>query len=262
LQSIVCQVNNLLKNHINPIRIILYLYPYKLYILFQLKYLNIWYLLIPFLIFTSCKNNTIPTGEVSASVIEYKVTYLSEKAGSIPTKMLPGKMTVIFAGHFVLNRIEGFFGQFSLMYIGNLKKKSVITMLKLFDKKYVYYGKNGELPCGFSELKNLSIEETGNTRDLLGLNCKELLISSDENQSFYILCSDEIEVKNPNVTTPFKKIEEVLLEFNTKLSMLDMKLTATSIQEKKISWDIFRVAEDYKERPKEFMENTIHELFK
>lgn len=227
-----------------------------------MKYSNIWYLLIPVFVFTGCKSNTIPEGNVSAKVIEYKVNYLSEKAGAIPTKMLPGKMTVIFAGHYALNKIEGFFGQFSLVYIGNLKNESVITMLKLFDKKYVCYGKKGELPCGLKSIKNMSIKETGKNRDLLGLPCKELLISADDNPSFYALCTDKIDIKNPNITTPYKDIDEVLLEFNTSLSLLDMNLTATSVQDKTISWDIFRVSDGYKERPKEFIENTISELFK
>jgi hypothetical protein len=224
--------------------------------------MNFWCLLIPAIIITGCKNSTIPEGNVSATVIEYKVNYLSEKAGAIPTKMLPGKMTVIFADHFALNKIEGFFGQFSLVYIGNLKNESVITMLKLFDKKYVCYGKKGEMPCGFKSIENISIEETGNKRDILGLPCKELMIKSGDNPAFYALTTEKIDVKNPNITTPYKEIKDVLLEFNTHLSLLDMKLSATSVQEKTISWDIFRVSEDYKERPREFMENTISELFK
>lgn len=227
-----------------------------------MKYLQFWYFLIPFFIFASCKNNTIPKGEVSAKVIDYKVTYLTEKAGNIPTKMLPGKMTVIFAGHYALNKIEGFFGQFSLVYIGNLRNESVITMLKLFDKKYVYFGKKGELPIGFLELKNLDIKETGNTKEFLGFTCKELLISSDKNPDFFALSTDQIKVKNPNITTPYREITELLLEFNTELSFLGMKLTANSVQDKVISWDAFRVPPDYKEKPKEFIDKTIQELFK
>jgi hypothetical protein len=227
-----------------------------------LKYSNLWYLLIPVFVICGCRSNTIPKGDVSATVIEYKVNYLAEKAGKIPTKMLPGKMTVIFAGHYALNRIEGFFGQFSLIYVGNLKNESVTTMLKLFDKKYVYYGKKGELPCGMSLPANLSIKETGRTQELLGLQCKELMISSEGDSSTYALCTNGIDVKNPNVTTPYNEIQGVLLEFNTKLSLLEMKLSATSVTEKNISWDSFRVTEDYKERPKEFMEHTIQELFK
>jgi len=227
-----------------------------------LKYSSIWYLLIPVLIFTGCKSNSIPEGEVTATVIEYKVTYLSEKAGKIPTKMLPGKMTVIFAGHYALNKIEGFFGQFSLIYIGNLKNESAITMLKLFDKKYVYYGKKGELPCGLNDPGDLIINETGVTNEMLGLICKQLQIVSSSDSVSYAMCTDEIKIRNPNVTTPYKEIKEVLLEFNTQLSLLDMNLTASSLEEKTVSWDLFRVSEDYKEKSREFMENTINELFK
>ena len=231
-------------------------------ILFNLRYLKIWYLLIPFFFVTACNRNRIPEGEVTASVIDYKVTYLTEKAGKIPTKMLPGKMTVIFAGHYALNRIEGFFGQFSLIYIGNLKNESVITMLKLFDKKYVYYGKKGELPCGFVNPGKLSITETGKKMELLGLSCKELLISSEEDSTFYALTTNDLKIKNPNITTPYRDIKEVLLEFRTQLSLLQMQLTASNVKRVDVSWDLFKVSDEYQERPKEFIDNTIQELFK
>jgi len=227
-----------------------------------LKYLSIWYLLIPVFIFAGCKTNTIPEGEVKATVIEYKVTYLAEKAGKIPTKMLPGKMTVIFAGHYALNKIEGFFGQFSLIYVGNLKNETVITMLKLFDKKFVYYGKKGELPCGLNDPGELKITETGHTAEMHGLICKQLQIVSISDSINYAMCTDAIKIRNPNITTPYKEINEVLLEFNTQLSLLDMKLSATSLEEKTVSWDLFRVSGDYEEKSREFMENTINELFK
>jgi hypothetical protein len=227
-----------------------------------LKYLSFWCLLIPVFIFAGCKSSTIPEGDVPATVIEYKVTYLAEKAGKIPTKMLPGKMTVIFAGHYALNKIEGFFGQFSLIYVGNLKNESVVTMLKLFDKKFVYYGKKGELPCGLNDPGKLEIKETGLTNEMHGLMCKQLQIISSIDSVSYAMCTDEIKVRNPNITTPYKEINEVLLEFNTQLSLLDMKLSATSLEEKTVSWDLFRVSGDYKEKSREFMENTINELFK
>ncbi len=242
--------------------IISYIYTHKQIHHNKLRFLSKWYLLIPVFMIAGCKNNSIPAGNVNATVIEYKVTYLTEKAGKIPTKMLPGKMTVIFAGHYAFNKIEGFFGQFSLIYIGNLRNESVITMLKLFDKKFVYYGKKGDLPCGFRDPGKLSIEETVGSREFLGFNCKELLITSSGDSSFIALSTNEIKVKHPNVTTPYKDIEDVLLEFNTQLSLLEMQLTALSVTSQEISWDIFRVSEDYKEKSREFMENTIHELFK
>ncbi len=227
-----------------------------------MKYLHFWYLLIPIILFAGCKDKAIPTGEVNAQVIEYKVTYLNEKAGSIPTKMLPRKMIVIFADHYALNRIDGFFGQFSLIYIGNLKNASVITMLKVFDKKYVHYGKKGELPCGFIKPEKLTIEKTGKAGELLGLNTIELLVTSDDYPSFLALCTEEIKVKDPNITTPYGDVDEVMLEFNTRLSLLNMNLSATSVEEKIISWDLFRVPDDYHERSKEFMEKKFEELFK
>jgi hypothetical protein len=208
-----------------------------------------------------CKSR-IPEGNVDAYVLEYKVTYLTDKAGSITTKLLPSKMTVVFADHYVLNRIEGFFGQFSLIYVGNLKNESVTTMLKVFDKKYVYYGTKGELPCGFSEMNNLDISLTGNQMQIAGHDCRQYSIKMEGDSTFTVYGTSDLGIKKPNVITPLKEINDVLLEFDTSLSLLRMKLTATRIDKINISWDLFRVPEDYEEKTKAFVENTIDQLFK
>jgi hypothetical protein len=219
-------------------------------------------LLVLLLLSAGCKKNVIPQGEVKATVIEYKVDYLAEKAGKIPTKLLPGKMTVIFADHYAMNRIEGFFGQFSLIYVGNLRNQTVITMLKLFDKKFVYYGKKGELPCGLVDKGNVEITKTGKTAELVGYHCQQLLIRPENDSSFLALTTDKIDIKNPNITTPYRDISEVMLQFRTQLDLLEMQLTAENIEQKSVSWDVFRVTPDYEERSRDFMENTLADLFK
>ncbi len=219
-------------------------------------------LLIILPVFAGCKKNNFPKGDVQATVIEYKVNYLTEKAGKIPTRLLPSKMTVIFADHYAMNRIEGFFGQFSLVYVGNLRNQTVTTMLKLFDKKFVYYGKKGELPCGLTDPGKVEYTKTGKTTEYLGYPCSELYVTPAQDSAFYALATEKLGINNPNITTPYKNIDEVLLQFSTQLNVLEMQLTADKIEQRSVSWDIFRVTEEYEERSREFMENTIADLFK
>ena len=211
----------------------------------------------------SCKWGKIPEkGQVKAHVIEYKVTYFDDKAGSIPTSILPSKMTLVLADHYALTRIDGFLGQFSLSFIANLKNKTVVNLVKIFDKKYVYYGKEDELPVCIAPIDSIEIREEGNDIELAGFRCRKLLIKSSNHSDITVLCTDQIDVKYPNITTPYSDIKEVLLMFNTRLSLLEMKCTAIKYEKKEVPWEIFRVPDDYKSISKENLEKVIKELFK
>ena len=228
-----------------------------------LKYIIKVIFVIIFAGFSGCNSNKIPTeGNVKAHVIDYKVQYLNSKAGSIPTSILPGIMTVAFADHYALNRIDGFLGQFSLRFIANLKTRKVTTLVKIFDKKFVYYGNAGELPVCMAPLDSLNINEESETIEFAGFKCKKLLVSSSNYNDFNIFCTDQIDVKNPNNTTPFKAVNEVLLMFNTRLSLLEMQMKAIKYEEKEVPWEIFRVPEDYVKISRLDMEQLINELFK
>jgi hypothetical protein len=225
--------------------------------LLPLKYLTRLFFLFLLAILSSCHWNKIP-----AHVIEYKVTYLEDKAGSIPTYILPGKMTVVFADHYALNRIEGFLGQFSLSFIANLRNRTVVNLVKIFDKKYVYYGMVDELPVCIAPIDSMKIVEEGKNIEFAGYSCRKLLITSSNHPVINVLCTDRIKVKNPNITTPYREINEVLLMFNTRLSVLEMKFTASKYEEKEVPREIFRVPDDYQSISKENLEQVIKELFK
>jgi hypothetical protein len=210
----------------------------------------------------ACRHRIPGEGNVHARIIDYKVTYLNDRAGNIPTSVLPQKMRVIFADHVALTRIDGFLGQFSLSYIANLKNLEVITMVKIFDKKFVYYGKPGELPVCIEPVQSMEITEQDNNVQFAGFNCRKLLISSSNYDNFYVLSTEEINVENPNATTSYKDIDEVLLMFNTRLSLLSMQLNAIRFEQKEVSWSIVDIPDDYQIVSRDDIERVIETLFK
>lgn len=234
---------------------------FKKYI--TLSLINKFFLLSILIILFSCGGNNIPAeGTVNARIIEYRVTYLQDKAGSIPTALLPTRMTVTFAGHYAITRIDGLLGQFSLSYIANLRNRSVITMVKFFDKKLVNYGKPGEPPVSIEPIESIKITEQEGNIEFAGFDCKKLLITSSNNDTFLVFCTDQIKVRNPNATTCFKDIDKVLLKFNTTLDLLDMQLNAERYIEKEVPWETFRVPDDYSVVSREDMERVIEQLLK
>jgi hypothetical protein len=212
---------------------------------------------------SGCNSNKIPKeGNVRAHVIKYKVTYLNEKAGSVPTSVLPGYMTLIFADHYALNRIDGFLGQFSLSFIADLKERTVINMLKIFDIKLVYYGQSDEIPVCVAPIEAMKVKEEDSNAKFAGFNCRKLLITSSNYGDFIVYSTNQLNIKNPNNATPYSSIDEVLLMFNTRLSMLKMQMNATKYEAKEVAWELFQVPPDYKKVSKEYMEQKLNELFK
>ena len=211
----------------------------------------------------ACNRHKVPAeGSVNAKVIDYRIEYLDSKAGSVPTSILPSKMTSLFAGHFALNRIDGFLGQFSLSYIANLKTTSVTTMLKLFDKKYFYTGRPGELPCGINKMQGLQLLETGITKEISGFSAKKSIVRTDNKPDVYIYTANIENIKNPNITTPYNKVDGVLLEFYTSLSVMQMKIMALRVYNKEVDWSLFNIPQDYREITRSEMEKAINELFR
>jgi len=195
-------------------------------------------------------------------VINYKIEYMSDMAGSIPTNVLPGKMKLVFANHYALNSVEGFLGQFSLVNIADLRKETVTTKLKIFDKKYYYKGKKGELPVGVDPMNNFVLEKGTKGVMIAGHNADEWILKREGKDPLRMYSSDSFDIEHPNITTPYKGIDDVLLLFYIRLSALDMVLIAESIKEETISSNEFIITDDYKQISKETMERTLNELFK
>jgi len=235
---------------------------YSKYIFLILKHLKHISLAIFLLIFLTSCNKKKSDQKVEVKIINYDVTYISKTAGSIPTKILPNRMTLVFGDDYAMNSIEGFLGQFSLIYIANLKKKKVTTLLKLFDQKYFYTGPSGEMPVGIDEMKTMVLKPTGEKTTILGFEAMEYNMENTGIEGLKVYTTNQIEVKSPNNNTPYKSCDEVLLQFYTKLSVLEMYLVAESFTIDSASVNIFEIPDEYVLVPKAKMEKTLAELFK
>jgi len=197
---------------------------------------------------------------ITAHHIRYQIEYLDERAGDIPTKILPGLMDAYYTDHYVLSRIEGFLEQFSLTQIADLRKEKVTTLLRFFDSKFYYVGKNGELPVAIIEPKHMNCTMTGEKTVIGGLHSERVEVDTgDETYSIYL--TKDFQVKRPNISTPYRTIEYPLSEFRVQLSLLKMHLSCVEFDTKTIDSQIFDVPPDYHEVSRQDMELIINSLF-
>jgi len=221
-------------------------------------------LIIPFLflvslLFYSCRRHTLPE-TVEAHYVKYNISYMESMAGDVPTRILPAKMDTWYTDYFVVTRINGFFNQFSLIQIADLRNKRVSTLLNLFGNKVYYRGERGELPAGIVAPAELHIQTTGEQSVIGGLNSEQVKIDTGI-ESFNMYYTRDFSVRRPNLSTPYSTIKYPLSDFRIQLSYLKMHLTCAEYEPRIIESEIFTVPDDYRHVSRPVMEEIINSLF-
>lgn len=222
-------------------------------------------LYVPFLFLVlvlpvSCRRHNILPPTLEAHYISYRISYLESMAGDIPTRLLPTKMDSWYTDYFVATRIDGFFRQFSLIQIADLKNKRVSTLLNLFGTKVYHQGEKGELPAGIVAPLDLHIHDTGEHSVIGGLNSEKLEIETG-GETYNMYYTTDFSVPRPNLSTPYGSIDHPLSDFRIQLSYLKMHLTCSEYESRIIESGIFRIPEDYKPVTRPVMEEIINSLF-
>lgn len=208
--------------------------------------------------FVSC-DRTVENEGMSEGYIDYEISYLQNSLKTIPTELLPKKMVYKFRNENTIQKIDGFLGFFSIFHLVNKKKSINSTFLKIRNHKYCYPGNKGEMIVGFDTMEGMEITPLPESKEIAGFEAKKALISfpCGTRNSFYVYYTEDIPLKNPNASNPFKEINGVLLEFQLKFHNLDMLLVAKDVVFQPVNKKEFNSPEEFKSIPKSEMERII-----
>lgn len=199
--------------------------------------------------------------KINEGVIIYDITYKNNSGQSFPIQLLPKTLEMKFNENYVAYTIEDRVGLFSISNITDLNNRRHRTLIKVFDKRYVYQGDTKEPPVFFKSNAPFDVEYSSDTCRLAGILCKKaFLTDASTSQIFVVLYSSESGIRNPNYNTPYGKINGLLMQFGIQMKNLDMRLTAKKFNEKDVSDDEFIIPEEYKHINKEQMEEIINTL--
>jgi GLPGLI family protein len=212
-------------------------------------------------LFNSCKKRSESIKD-DEGIIFYHINYLDETIGGYSSGILPQKMESRFKKGKVKNTIEGALGFFSLINISDINEMTNTTCLKFIDKKYVYKGKKKESPCCFAGFKDMDIEFTDNTKQIINYTCQEAVITFPETdrQSFSVYYTTDIKCNKPNATGPFREIPGILMEFHAILGPTEVIMIAEKFQSESIPDKEFIIPKHYKEINKKELENILNAL--
>jgi hypothetical protein len=212
------------------------------------------------LLVSACRPDHGLPETMEAHYMKYQISYLESMAGDVPTRILPGTMDSWYTDYFVVTRIQGFFSQFSLIQIADLRHKRVSTLLEIFGTKVYHRAERGELPAGIIAPAELEIQSTGEQTVIGGLHSEQVKIDTGT-ETYDMYYTRDFSVREPNLSTPYGSINHPLSDFRIQLSYLKMRLTCTMYETRVIDSDIFTVPDDYKPVSRSVMEEIINSLF-
>lgn len=207
----------------------------------------------------SCKEKggkNIDQGE-----IYYTLTY-TEYSGPIPEKFMPKNLVVSFKKDKILFEIVSPFGDSGIRILSNPEAGIFDTYISMTSSRYYYPLSSGESLPGLEAMDGMEINETSKTSLICGFNCKnaEVTFPADRQKIYNIWYTDEIDIKNPNASTPFSEIDGVLLSFFFIVGKSEMHFNAEAIYKKVVSDKTFKRQPDFRRITRQDFSKVMKEI--
>jgi hypothetical protein len=172
---------------------------------------------------------------INQGEIHYNIDYIGN-IGAMPKEVLPKDLVVSFKNNKILFEMMSSFGNSGIFNLTNPDKGITDTYFSLFTLKYFYAAKTDEEFPGFEAMDGIIINKTQKTSVICGYNCKnaEITFPADINKIYDVWYTNEINVKNPNASTPFSQIDGVLMSFFFILGPVELHFNAENVYKKEI----------------------------
>lgn len=152
-------------------------------------------------------------------------------------------------------------GMFNMAVIGNLTDKTLIQTVKFMDIKQFCIENEAEIKQENDEYK-ISIEETNETKKMLGLKCYKLKVTMVGNSAppFEAWYTKDLGMENCNALTPYASVKGVLLDYRIKKMGMEMHFLAKKFDPIEVPDNTFEVPTHMKKVSKAEMQKFFDDL--
>jgi hypothetical protein len=216
-------------------------------------------------IFTVTCNSCLTKGgkNIDQGEIYYTIDY-SGTIESMPREILPKNLIVSFKDDKILFEMISPVGNSGILNLSNPDKDIYDTYFSIFTLKYYYAAKQGEMYPGFEAMQGMELHKTEKTAVICGFNCKnaEVTFPADRAKIFDVWYTNEINVKNPNASSPFNEIDGVMLSFFFLIGHSELHFIAETVYRKDIPDQKFERREKFVRASREDLIKLINTMLK
>lgn len=200
-------------------------------------------------------------GRIKEGEIEFEVSYPKMTEDNFMIDFMPDVMILQFKDNKYMSELSAGAGMFKSSFIADSEQKEFIQMVKLISKKmYVKLNEEGVKEMN-AEMPAFEVEQTTETKEIAGYNCKRVIIHSSNGESFDAFYTDEINIPNANWCTQYKDIPGVLLEYQLEKYDICMRLQAVRVAGLEIEDETFNYENDYKLVSRQRIDKELQEIF-
>ncbi|HCC71870.1 MAG TPA: hypothetical protein DEQ09_12080 [Bacteroidales bacterium] len=189
--------------------------------------------------------------------IHYNITFHNRNA-VLPDELMPNNLIVKFKNNKTLMEITSPIGNNGVYIVNEPKESKTKTFIRILGIKYYYEGITGEIPPGINPMQSISIEETDEVAEILGLKCRKAIVNFPEKDFTYdIWYTKEIDIKDPNNFNPFKDIDGVLINFFFVMGDIIVEFEAEGIYMRPVPDKDFEKGDNFRRIDRNSMNDII-----
>ena len=202
-------------------------------------------LIIVLLVISAC-SGSIFDKKIREGTVIYEVSYPGQDLSHLKKALFPSQMELYFSGEKTSNLFNNFTGLYSFNYISDADNNFSANIFVLNNNSYVYKTAIKMPPVGFDQLGAITIEQSEDTKEICGMQCKKLIIdfNNGDSEKVEIFYTSDIQLNTCNFNNLYGEIDGLMLEFTFTYNNILMKCTANKILKNEVSKKKFEIPED------------------
>lgn len=146
---------------------------------------------------------------------------------------------------------------FSITSISDNATKETTMLMDLMGQKIAFKQTAEDIDKAKEEIPESEYNETGESKEILGYNCKKVEVTAGEDVYSAYYTTDILTNGNHNASGLFDKIDGVILEYTITQQDIVMHYTANEIKKQHVDEEMFTIPEDYELKTAEELQSLF-----
>lgn len=175
--------------------------------------------------------------------------------------LMPNTMVVKFKDDKILMEITAPIGNNGIYNYIDPSEEVMSTYVRFLNIKYYFKGETGLSPPGIDPMEDIRLEKTGRIDIKSGMNCIHALARLPGlDREFDVWFTNEIDIKDPNNSTPYKNIDGVLMNFFYKMGDMIVEFEALNVYDRPVPDKDFEQDDKFLRISREDMDGFITKM--
>jgi hypothetical protein len=182
---------------------------------------------------------------LSEGKIVYEVSFEDANINPMMKALLPSEVTTYFKNNRTCTVISMGMSMMETRLISDASAFTYTTLMDAMGKKIALVLNKAQVEENYSDRVDLKVMHTGETKVIAGMQCKQAMITDSTNNTYPVYYTEDLNVTNPNWSSPFRDIKGFMMEYSIRFGEMVMNLKAKEVVGVENDESLFTVPEGY-----------------